>query len=196
LNRTALPQIGVAALQGDVAEHVRAVRAVGGAPREVRRPADLEGLAGLIIPGGESTTIGRLMVEYGLDEAIVSRHHEGMAVFGTCAGLILLARDIVGSHQPRLGLMDLSVRRNAFGRQRESFEALLDVPAIGADPLTAVFIRAPYIERVGPEAEELAAVNGRPVLARQGRCLAAAFHPELTDDPRLHAYFLQLARSG
>jgi 5'-phosphate synthase pdxT subunit len=193
---TAQPPVGVLALQGDVAEHLRALREVGAEPREVRRPAHLEGLAGLVIPGGESTTIGRLMVEYGLDEGIRERHGRGMALFGTCAGMIVLAREIVGSDQPRLGLMDLSVRRNAFGRQRESFEAWLDVAPLGPEPLEAVFIRAPYIERIGPEAEALAEVGGRPVLARQGHCLAAAFHPELTSDRRLHRYFLRLAQQG
>jgi 5'-phosphate synthase pdxT subunit len=179
-----------------VSEHLGALRQAGAAALEVRRPGDLDGLSGLVVPGGESTAIGRLMAEYGLDEAIRARHAEGMALFGTCAGMILLARDIVDSEQPRLGLMDLSVRRNAFGRQRESFEAWLDAPALGPDPVEAVFIRAPVIERVGPAAEVLAHVGGRPVLARQGRCLAAAFHPELTPDRRLHRYFLSMAQGG
>lgn len=187
------PPVGVLALQGDFAEHMVALREAGARPVDVRRPEDLAGLAGLVIPGGESTTIGRLMVEYGLDEAIRQRHADGMALFGTCAGMILLARDIVDSEQPRLGLMDLSVRRNAFGRQRESFETRLDVPELGQEPLEAVFIRAPVIERVGGQADTLASVGDHAVLARQGRCLAAAFHPELTRDRRLYAYFLQLA---
>lgn len=193
---TPAPRIGVLALQGDVSEHLAALDEVGASAGEVRAPSGLDGLAGLVVPGGESTTIGRLMVEYGLDAAIRRRHEAGMAVFGTCAGMILLARDIVDSGQPRLGLMDLSVRRNAFGRQRESFEAWLDAPALGAEPLEAVFIRAPLIERVGVGAEALASVGGKPVLARQGRCLVAAFHPELTRDRRLHRYFVQMAQES
>lgn len=187
------PRIGVLALQGDVAEHIKAVVEAGGLASAVRRPADLAGLDGLIIPGGESTAIGRLMVEYGLDEAIRRGYGDGMALFGTCAGMILLAREIVDSQQPRLALMDLGVRRNAFGRQRESFESWLEAPAIDADPIEAVFIRAPSIEWVGPQAQVLARVGERPVLARQDRCLAAAFHPELTPDRRLHRYFVRLA---
>jgi 5'-phosphate synthase pdxT subunit len=189
-------KVGVLALQGDVIEHVRAVREAGGEPVEVKRPADLADAAGLIIPGGESTTIGKLMVLYGLDAAIRERAAAGMPVFGTCAGMILLARDIADGlpDQPRLGLMDIRVRRNAFGRQRESFETRLHAPAFGEPPLEAVFIRAPYLEQAGPGVEILATYEDKAVLARQGHLLAAAFHPELTADRRVHRYFLDLCR--
>jgi 5'-phosphate synthase pdxT subunit len=194
---TPVVRVGVLALQGDVAEHGHALREAGAEVREVRRPEDVEGLDGIVIPGGESTTIGRLMEEYGIGEAVRRRAREGsLAVFGTCAGLILMASDIAGSDQPRLGLMDMRVRRNAFGRQRESFETRLAVPELGEEPLEAVFIRAPYVDRVGPGVEVMAALDGRIVLVRQGRFLAAAFHPELTDDRRLHRYFLRLAAGG
>ena len=188
-------KIGVLALQGDFREHMWAVEKVGAEAVAVKRPAQLEDLAGLIIPGGESTTIGKLMGEYGFLEAIPERHRHGMAIYGTCAGAILLARDIVGSDQPRLGLMDMSVRRNAYGRQRESFEVLLDIPALGEDSFPAVFIRAPYIEAVYGSAEVLATYQGHIVMARQGRLLASSFHPELTEDTRVHAYFLDMAVS-
>jgi 5'-phosphate synthase pdxT subunit len=184
---------GVLALQGDVAEHLRALREAGADEvREVRRPADLDGLRTLVIPGGESTTIGKLMVEYGLDEAIRRRVGEGMAVFGTCAGLILLSTEIEGSDQPRLGLLPARVRRNAYGRQVDSFETVLEVPALSPEPMPAVFIRAPRVESVGPGVEVLARHAGSPVLCRAGRILAATFHPELTADRRLHRHALEL----
>jgi len=184
---------GVLALQGDVVEHLRALREAGAeAVREVRRPCDLDGLAALVIPGGESTTIGKLMREYGLDDAIVRRVADGMCVFGTCAGMILLASEIVDSEQPRLGLLPARVRRNAYGRQVDSFEARLPAPAVDPEPLEAVFIRAPWIESVGPGVEVLAKHGERIVLCRHRRILAASFHPELTRDRRLHRYFLRL----
>lgn len=185
---------GVLALQGDVAEHGRALSEAGAAEvREIRRPADLDGVGALVIPGGESTTIGALMWEYGLDRAITERVGAGMAVFGTCAGMILLATDIADSSQPRLGLLPARVRRNAYGRQVDSFEAHLDAPAVSPRPLEAVFIRAPWIESVEPGVEVLARHAGRIVLCRQGRLLACSFHPELTPDRRLHRFFLGLA---
>ena len=161
---------------------------------EVRKTEELEGLDGLVLPGGESTTIGKLMVDFGLLEKIQERYAEGMAIYGTCAGMILLCRDIIGSDQPRLGLFDARVRRNAFGRQRESFEADLFVPEMeaGARPIRAVFIRAPYLEQVGPDVQVLAEVNGKAVIARQGKMLVTSFHPELTTDDRIHHYFLQM----
>lgn len=184
--------IGVLALQGAFREHQQMLEALGVKTRQVRKPEELEGICGLIIPGGESTTIGKLLVDYGLMEPIRKRAAEGMPIFGTCAGLILLAKDIAGSEQPRLGLMDMRVERNAFGRQVESFEVDLKVPALGEKPLRAVFIRAPYISAVGPEVEVLARLDdGKIVLAREGRLIACAFHPELTDDNRLHRYFLE-----
>ena len=176
-------RIGVLALQGNFREHAQMLRGLGADVVEVRKPQQLEGLDGLVIPGGESTTFTRLMHLYGLDEAI--RGFRG-AVFGTCAGMIVLDRN-------HLALVDLVVRRNAFGRQVASFETDLDV--VGHDdPVRAVFIRAPWVEEVGPGVEVLAEVDGRPVLAREGRFLLAAFHPELTDDTRLHEQFLELVR--
>ncbi|HEX7083075.1 MAG TPA: pyridoxal 5'-phosphate synthase glutaminase subunit PdxT [Gaiellaceae bacterium] len=176
-------RIGVLALQGNFREHVTMLRRLGAEPVEVRKAEQLDGLDGLVIPGGESTTFMRLMRLYGLDEAI--RRFE-RPVFGTCAGMIVLDRE-------HLGLVDLRVRRNAFGRQVASFEADLDV-AGEDEPVRAVFIRAPWIEEVGPDVEVLAEADGRPVLARQGRFLVAAFHPELTDDTRLHQRFLETVK--
>ncbi len=176
-------RIGVLALQGNFREHVAMLRRVGAEPVEVRKPEQLDGLDGLVIPGGESTTFMRLMRLYSLDEAI---KRFDRPIFGTCAGMIVLDRD-------HLGLVDISVRRNAFGRQVASFETDLEVA--GEDrPMRAVFIRAPWVESVGADVEVLAVVDGRPVLARQGRFLVAAFHPELTDDTRLHERFLELVR--
>ena len=184
--------IGVLALQGDVREHLAALEAVGAPARPVRRRHELDGLAGLIIPGGESTTIGRLLVLYDLLEPIRERAAAGrLAIYGTCAGLILLAREIEGSDQPRLGLLDVTVRRNAYGRQVDSFEALIEAPALGPEPLEAAFIRAPLITRAGEGVEVLAHHDGHPVLVRQGTLLASSFHPELTGDLRVHRYFAE-----
>ena len=178
-------RIGVLAVQGNFREHAQMLRGLGADVTEVRKAAELDGLDGLVIPGGESTTFMRLMALYGLDEGI--RRFE-RPVFGTCAGMIVLDRN-------HLGLVDLAVRRNAFGRQVASFEA--DLPLAGAEsPIRAVFIRAPWIEEVGPNVEVLAEVDGRPVLAREGRFLVAAFHPELTDDTRLHELFLESVREA
>lgn len=185
-------KIGVLALQGAFREHRWTLERCGAEAVEVRKPEDIDDLAGLVIPGGESTTIGKLLVEWGLMDKIKERAAAGMAVYGTCAGMILLAREIVGSDQPRLGLMDVTVRRNAFGRQRESFEADLNVPEFGAEPVRAVFIRAPYIENAGPDVKILAAVGDHIVIARQEKLLATAFHPELTDDDRIHKYFIEM----
>lgn len=159
---------------------------------EIRKPEELDDVAGLIIPGGESTTIGKMLVDWGLMDKIKSRAAAGMAIYGTCAGMIVLAKDIIGSEQPRLGLMDIRVRRNASGRQRDSFEADLAIPEFGAEPIRAVFIRAPYIEAVGPEVKVLASVDKYPVVARQGQFLATSFHPELTNDNRIHKYFMAM----
>jgi 5'-phosphate synthase pdxT subunit len=189
-----VPKIGVLGLQGDVREHLAALKAAGETDvAEVRTPEEIRGLQGLIIPGGESTTVGKLMARFGVDEAIHEEYGRGMAIFGTCAGMILLSKRIEGSDQHRLGLMDIGVRRNAFGRQVDSFEADLDIPAIGEEPVHAVFIRAPVIVDAGPEVERLAELPKGAVLVRQGRCLAAAFHPELTADPRIHRLFLDMA---
>jgi 5'-phosphate synthase pdxT subunit len=176
-------RIGVLAVQGNFREHAQMLRRLGADPVEVRKAEELDGLDALVIPGGESTTFMRLMRLYGLDEAL---RRFDRPVFGTCAGMIVLDRD-------HLGLVDLKVRRNAFGRQVASFETDLDV-AGEDEPVRAVFIRAPWIEEVGDGVEVLAEVDGRPVLARDGRFLVAAFHPELTDDTRLHERFLDLVR--
>jgi 5'-phosphate synthase pdxT subunit len=184
--------IGVLALQGAFIEHVHALERLGVAAREVRLPRDLDGLDGLILPGGESTTIGKLMVQYGLDEPIRARARAGFPIWGTCAGMILLAKDIGGLRQPLIGVMDIVVERNAFGRQLDSFEADLAIPVIGAEPFPTVFIRAPLIHSVSGETEILARLaDGRIVAARQGNLLATSFHPELTNDDRLHRYFVE-----
>ena len=174
-------RIGVLAVQGNFREHAAMLRRLGAEATEVRKPEQLAGLDGLVIPGGESTAILKLVRLYGLEQAI--RGFDA-PIFGTCAGMILLARD-------HLGLVDLSVRRNAFGRQVASFEVELDV-AGEDEPLTGVFIRAPWIEQTGPGVEILAEHDGHPVLAREGRILVAAFHPELTDDTRVHERFLRM----
>lgn len=187
------PTIGVLALQGDFAEHLAALHRLGVAGRQVRLPEHLEDLAGLIVPGGESTTIGKLATAFGLMEPLRA-FAAGRALWGTCAGAIFLSRD-ARRPQPLLGVMDITVERNAFGRQVDSFETDLAVPSLDepARPYHAVFIRAPLIERVGPQVEVLASLpDGRTVAARQGRWLATSFHPELTDDLRFHRYFLRL----
>jgi len=159
---------------------------------EVRYPQDLDQLDGLILPGGESTTISRLLHERGLFGEIKTRIQDGLATFGTCAGMILLAKEVWGEAPGTLEAMDLVVRRNAYGRQVDSFEVDLEVPALGPEPLRAVFIRAPVVERVGDGVAVLASFKDRPVLVRQGRWLACTFHPELTPDLRVHRYFLRM----
>ena len=190
-------KIGVLALQGDYAKHVEAVERSGARAVLVKLPEEMEKLDGLIIPGGESTTVGKLMSRFGVDDAIIRRFKAGMPVFGTCTGMILLAKEIEGSDQPRLGLMNIAVRRNAFGRQIDSFETDLDIPELGVRPVRAVFIRAPVVTSVENSAKVLAKLDdGRVVLVREGNCLAAAFHPELTDDVRVHEYFLSMVSSA
>jgi len=183
-------RVGVLALQGAFREHVRALADVGLDAVEVRRAEELQGLTGLVIPGGESTTMSKLMESYRLEAPIRELHGRGAPVFGTCAGMILISRDAVDGlpGQRYLGLIDLDVRRNAFGRQVASFEAPLRI-AGDADPLTGVFIRAPWIERAGEGVDVLAEHDGHPVAAQQGSVLVTAFHPELTDDRRMHQRF-------
>jgi 5'-phosphate synthase pdxT subunit len=180
-----IPKIGVLAVQGNFREHASMLRRLGAEAVEVRKPQELEALDGLVIPGGESTAIGRLVRLYGLEEAISSFERP---LLGTCAGMILLDRR-------HLGLLDLEVSRNAYGRQVASFEADLEL-AGDDEPLRGVFIRAPRVERVGPEVEVLAELEGEPVLLREGRIMVAAFHPELTGDTRVHERFLDLVREA
>jgi 5'-phosphate synthase pdxT subunit len=184
--------IGVLALQGDFAAHAAALGRAGAGVREVRRVADLAGLAGLVLPGGESTTLLKLMADEPWPEALRGFHAEGGALFGTCAGAILLAREVVSPPQPSLGLLDAKVVRNAYGRQVDSFEAPLEAPGLG-EPIRGVFIRAPRFADLGPRVEVLARLGGEPVLVQQGRVLAATFHTELTDDARLHRVFAEMA---
>ncbi|HEY8490946.1 MAG TPA: pyridoxal 5'-phosphate synthase glutaminase subunit PdxT [Dehalococcoidia bacterium] len=188
--------IGILALQGDFAEHRQALERAGAAVREVRLPADLEGLHGLVIPGGESTTISRLMLAYDLMDPVRALARSGRPVWGTCAGAIMLAARVPDLDRPTLGLLDVGIRRNAFGRQVESFEVDLPVPALGEPPFHAVFIRAPLIQDVGPDVDVLARLDGGAVVAvRQEHLLATAFHPELTDDLRFHRYFVGMAEA-
>jgi len=182
-------RIGVLAIQGGFEAHVEMLRQLGADAREVRLPADLEELDGLVVPGGESTTISKGIETAGLAEAIRAHHDAGRAVFGTCAGMIVCD----GEH---LGLIDAIAERNAFGRQLQSFEADLEIEGIGDEPLRAVFIRAPWVDRCGPGVEVLATYEGHPVAIREGAVLACAFHPELTDDPRLHALFMAMTTSS
>ncbi len=188
-------KIGVLALQGAVDRHARALVAAGAEPVAVRSVAALADVDALVLPGGESTTMSMLLESSGLYEAVAERLDAGMPALGTCAGMILLGREIIGGRadQRSFGVLDISVRRNAFGRQRDSFEIDLAVSGLDGDgaPLRAVFIRAPVVERAGPDVEVLASVDGDPVLVRQGAVLAAAFHPELGDDLRIHQTFVR-----
>jgi pyridoxal 5'-phosphate synthase pdxT subunit len=187
------PKIGVIALQGAFAEHRAALEALGAHVTDIRRPEGLAGVDGIVLPGGESTTMSLLLGSSGLGDALAERLADGIPTFGTCAGLILLAAEVTDGRpdQRSFGVLDVSVLRNGYGRQRDSFEAELSIPAVGADPFPGVFIRAPRITRVGGEVEVLASVEGDPVLVRQGPLLAAAFHPELSGDLRLHHLFLE-----
>lgn len=189
--------IGVLALQGDFAEHIKILRELGARTSEVRQPEQLERLDGLIIPGGESTTIGRLLHQWQLLEPVRRRALDGMAVWGTCAGAILLAKRAPDLGCEGLCLMDIAIERNAFGRQVNSFEADVSVQALGAEPYHGVFIRAPVFSEVGAKATTLASLaNGAVVAAQEEKLLATAFHPELTADTRFHRYFLRLATNG
>jgi 5'-phosphate synthase pdxT subunit len=192
------PHVGVLALQGDVAEHVRALRAAGAEPAAVRRPEELDRVRGLIIPGGESTTIWKLIEIFGLEQPLRKRIADGMPVFGSCAGMIMLADRLPdpASGQQTLGGIDMTVRRNAFGRQVDSFERDLDIAGLAGGPYRAVFIRAPWVEDVGAGVEVLATEPGtsRIVAVRQGRALATSFHPELTPDWRIHEMFVDMMR--
>jgi 5'-phosphate synthase pdxT subunit len=187
-----MPKIGVLALQGAFAAHIAALARVGVKACEVRHTGELDGLDGLIIPGGESTTLLNLMQDEPWFDRLREFHREGGALFGTCAGAILLSREVRGPEQPGLGLLDAVIERNAYGRQRESFEERLALP-IAVGSMEAVFIRAPRFRSLGPGVEVLARFGDDAVLVRQGRVLAAAFHPELAADDRLHRYFVEMA---
>ena len=184
-------QIGVLALQGDFERHRRVLEALKVPVVLVRVPEDLKGLSGLVLPGGESTTMLKLMEGTGMEDAIRSFHETGGALFGTCAGLILIADRVTEPEQRSLRLLDVDVERNAYGRQADSFEADLEAPIANGRPLRGVFIRAPRVTRQGPGVKVLARANGDPVLLRQGNVLAATFHPEMTDDLRVHRYFVE-----
>jgi 5'-phosphate synthase pdxT subunit len=185
--------VGVLALQGAFSEHAASLDALGAHAVLVRSPSDLAGLDAVVLPGGESTTMSMLLESSGLADALAERLDDGFAAFGTCAGLILLAREVADGRpdQRSFGVLDVGVVRNGYGRQRDSFEVALDVPVIGAEPFPGVFIRAPRITHIGADVTVLASVDGDPVLVRQGPILAAAFHPELAGDLRLHHLFLE-----
>ncbi|HNE89044.1 MAG TPA: pyridoxal 5'-phosphate synthase glutaminase subunit PdxT [Actinomycetota bacterium] len=196
-------RIGVLALQGDFREHLRMLEDCGADAVKVRTEADLADVAGLIIPGGESTTIGMLIVRNGLERPLRRAIADGMPIMGTCAGMILLASEVLDGRpdQVSLGAIDMTVRRNAFGRQVDSFEAAVEVPALPGPAITAVFIRAPWVERVGPEVDVLGTVAGddgtdRIVAVKQGNTLATSFHPEVTDDARFHALLVDMVQEG
>ena len=190
------PRIGVLAYQGDVREHLRALAAVGAEAVEVRTLADLDRVDALVIPGGESTVIGKLAARYGLLQPLRERARAGLPVFGTCAGMILLAREVEGPPQDLLGVLDVRVRRNAFGRQVASFEAEVDVKGLDGGPVSGAFIRAPWVAEAGPDVDVLAELDGRVVAVRQGNLLATAFHPELSGETRLHRWLVDLARAA
>lgn len=190
-------KIGVLALQGAFAEHIASLQKLNAEALAIRSIQDLEGLDGLIIPGGESTTIGRLMMPYGFIETLRKLHQTDFPIFGTCAGMILLAKTILDSDASTIGAVDIKIKRNAFGRQVNSFETSLSIPAFGEVSFPAIFIRAPIIVDTGPEVKILANLpEGTPVVAQQGNSLVSAFHPELTSDLRFHAYFLDIISRG
>lgn len=184
--------IGVLALQGNVKEHIDMLRSITKEVRAVKKAGELKGLDGLVIPGGESTTIFPLLKKYKID---IGLQKANLPVFGTCAGAVILAKDILNMDQNTLNLMDITVERNAYGRQVDSFETDLKIPKIGKKPINGVFIRAPIIKEVGKSVEVMAKQNGDPVLVQDGNFLAATFHPELTDDTRVHEYFLNLVEN-
>ncbi len=187
-------KIGVLSLQGDFKEHIIMLKKCSVDSVEVRLPEDLRNIDGLIIPGGESTAIGNLMQENSLDKEIIKKHKSGMAIYGTCAGAILLAKDITGSSQPSLRLLDISIKRNDYGRQLDSFESELSIEKIGK--FNGIFIRAPVIEKIDKGVKVLSSLGKHPVLIRQGNILASTFHPELTEDRRVHEYFINMVKNS
>ena len=198
---TAAPLVGVLALQGDVREHERALQVSGASTRQVRLPEHLEGIDALVVPGGESTTMSNLALRWGLMEPLRDLVRSGLPAYGSCAGMIMLAERIVGGRpdQETIGGLDVTVVRNAFGRQVDSFEADIDIPVLGERPVHAVFIRAPWVDEAGADVEVLGRVPAGPaagkiVAVRQGHLLATSFHPELTGDTRVHQYFVEMVR--
>ncbi len=188
-----MTKIGVLALQGAFAEHIAILKTLGVDTTEVRLPEELDGIDGLIIPGGESTTITKLMLSYELADKIKKQALDGLPIMGTCAGMIMLAQKVDGTNHLSTGIMDIAVKRNAFGRQVDSFELDLDIPAIGDEPYHAIFIRAPKIEHAGPNVDILVKLSDDTIVAaKEGNLIALAFHPELTADNRLHKYFLDI----
>ena len=185
------PIVGVLALQGDFREHLAVVERLGAVGREIRLPQDLLGIDALIIPGGESTTIGKLATRFGLIEPLREMINRGLPTYGTCAGLIFASSTITEGSQPLLGVLDVVVQRNAFGRQNESFETDLEIEGFDT-PFHAVFIRAPWVEKVGGEVEVLASVQSHPVMVRQNNIIGTSFHPELTDDDRIHRMLIEM----
>ena len=189
-------RIGVLAIQGDVVEHLAALAQSGAEAFTVKSKEELESADGLVIPGGESTTVMKLLDRFELSEPIVRRARAGMPLWGTCMGMIIVAHEVAGLHQPSLDLIDISVRRNAFGRQNESAEMSIAIPVLGDGEFPAIFIRAPWVERAGPAVETLAQRDGHPVMVRQDNILATAFHPELSADRRVHEYFMAMVRDA
>ena len=188
--------VGVLALQGDYESHLRMLERIGCRARQVRKASELEGLEALLIPGGESTTMLKFIQEEGLLEPLRKLHADGAALYGTCAGAILMAKEVVAPRQASLGLMDVTIERNAYGRQVDSHLADEPCPELGPEPLSMVFIRAPILRRTGPGVQVLARHRGEPVLVREGRLLASTFHPELSEDERVHRYFLEAVASN
>ena len=191
-----MASIGVLAIQGDFLEHRKMLDSIGIESKEVRLPDELENLEGLIIPGGESTTIVQLIDIYGLRAPLVDKVNQGLAIWGTCAGMIVIAKNLKDRRPDPLGLMDIEVSRNAFGRQIDSFETDLDIQGMDGPPMHAIFIRAPLVTQIGTEVEILAEVDdGKPVAVKQNRVIATSFHPELTEDSRMHSMFVDIAHS-
>lgn len=186
-----MSRVGVLALQGDVREHIRILNSLGAEADEIKKPEQLDSVDALVIPGGESTTIGKMAVRFGLLDPLRAAVEDRLPVYGTCAGMILLAGAVTEGDQPLIGALDVVVKRNAFGRQNESFEADVDINGLDT-PFPAVFIRAPWIEKVGSEVEILSEIDDHPVMVRQGSILATSFHPELTGDGRIHRMLLDL----
>lgn len=183
-------------MQGDVVEHIAALVRMGARAIPVKRREDLERVSGLIIPGGESTTVMKLLDRFGLAKPVRKRVRSGMPLWGTCMGMIVAAHDVIGLDQPTLDVLDVTVRRNAFGRQNDSAEVDLSIPVLGPKPFPAIFIRAPWIERIGPNVEMLAQRDGRGVMVREANVLGTSFHPELSGDPRVHRYFLHMIEAA